>query len=385
MPKHSHKSRHCCKVKRKEKKCKQKCCKGHSKANEKTWAFSVIGDTVYAVGGVEPFDRFIEEVLNEEENAFVAHIGDVQTQAKTVPPTNPNAAFGEFLSAWTAEEFRAFNRDQLFTIKHPLIVTPGDNDWAETTLGSFGSPVNPDPIGTLNAFRQVYYQEGTNVRFPFKVALQPEEQPEFSAYVENRRWVLDKIVFVTVHTIGGVNGLNNPNLSVREESVVRIQANLAWLRLAFEVADEIGSPGVVILTHTTGANPTPTTANPGNVTWDDDRQGFAEMLQFIEQKADENEERQILYIYGDFHLGLMHNPYRKVVCPNISTTSVFGTRAVGNLTAIQMPGYITYGRIRVIVNRCNKDLPLFSVDTDFKNRARFTPEVLNPVVCGASG
>jgi hypothetical protein len=118
-------------------------------------------------------------------------------------------------------------------------LTPGDNDWADTVR----DPVNnPDPIGTLNALRTLFYG-ANNVEFPFNVISQPEEFPEFFEYIENRRWEIAqapraqsarqasscRIVFATVHTISDDNGLAHSSQAVRDEAARRIAANQAWL------------------------------------------------------------------------------------------------------------------------------------------------------------
>ena len=117
---------------------------------------------------------------------------------------------------------------------------------------------NPDPIGTLNAVRTLFYSD-SNVKFPFNVVSQPAEFPEFFEYIENRRWEIAqpprtesarpssscRIVFATVHTISDDNGLAHSSQAVRDEAARRIAANQAWLEKTLDVAASERARGLV--------------------------------------------------------------------------------------------------------------------------------------------
>ena len=83
-----------------------------------------------------------------------------------------------------------------------------------------------------------------------------------SKYVENQRWVVDDVMYVTVHITG--NGDNcfqqNPDGSIggsldnipescTSERTERVEANLAWLRDSFKIAKRKRLLGVGIFAH----------------------------------------------------------------------------------------------------------------------------------------
>src|SRR4029453_12133469 len=190
--------------------------------------------------------------------------------------------------------------DILFTLNKPFILTPGDNDWADTVR----APVNnPDPIGTLNAVRTLFYS-ASNVEFPFNVVSQPEEFPEFFEYIENRRWEITqppraesarqasscRVVFATVHTISDDNGLAHSSQAVRDEAARRIAANQAWLENTLSIAATERARGLVIFTQAAINFASPSA-------------GFQPMMNLLKAKAEELDPAlQILLIYGDTHM-----------------------------------------------------------------------------------
>ncbi len=321
------------------------CCSKLSHCSKKTqniisnFSFDVLGDTAYTTTFEAELIQLINNTINRENVRFVVHVGDIQSS-----PTGllvlPNA-----LSTIT-EEGLTRARNILFSINKPLIYTPGDNDWADTVRPPIN---NPNPLGTLATIRRLFFTR-TNVPFPFEVVAQPQEFPEFSEFVENRRWVLGNIVFVTVHTIGGDNGLASPSAEVRAESVRRIAANQAWLERAFTVAAQLQSRGIVIFTQAAidFANPSP---------------GFRPMINLISAKAKEiGNARQILFIYGDNHTFLVNKPLpgAPVTPPALVPIPLFKQQE--NFTAIQVPGFPVpgstgaTGRVRVTVNFNDPDL-----------------------------
>jgi len=334
---------------------------------QRKYYFDVIGDTVYSTGAIRPFNKLVKNVINKEKTKFVVHIGDTQNQFKAYPPPVSSLnAYGDPISYWDANGFMETRKD-LFKIKHPLIITPGDNDWADTIASG-----NPDPIKTLEDFRKVLVVP-KNTYFPFKVVSQPEEFPQFSQYVENKRWIIGNVVYVTIHTISGANGLTSPNQQIVDESVVRIQADLAWLRASFDLMHRKCLDGLVIMTQTSGASIDTQFQRTGNL-------GFDEIMTYLYDEAiGRSSNKQILYIYGDFHQPNMSWPFRKPICLNQPPVFdyIFREQPLSNFTAIEVPGWITLGRIRIEVDPCNKR-NLFKVVTDTRS---YPTEVLNPDLC----
>jgi hypothetical protein len=316
-----------------------------------SFSFAALGDTAYTPEFERELIGLITDTLNHETIRFVVHVGDFQGEARNL------AVFPDALIASTEAQLQR-PRDILFSINKPFILTPGDNDWADTTR----APVNnADPIGTLNALRTLFYGT-TNVKFPFDVVGQPEELPEFFEYVENRRWELAqsvhakrashasscRIVFATVHTIADDNGLAHPSQAVRDESARRILANQAWLERAFSVAAEKRARGVVIFTQAAINFASPSA-------------GFKPMIDLLKAKAEEfDPSLQILLIYGDTHTFLVNKPFPGdlVIAPG----GAIRFRQRENFTAIQVPGSpivanpAATGRIKIRVSFHDPDV-----------------------------
>jgi hypothetical protein len=316
----------------------------------KPFSFAALGDTAYTPDAERELVELITDTLNHEPTRFVVHVGDFQADPRTA--TNFPAAL---LATTTSQLQRP--RDILFSLNKPFILTPGDNDWADTVR----PPVNnPDPIGTLNAVRTLFYSS-TNVEFPFDVVSQPEEFPEFFEYIENRRWEIAqprraksandsrscRIVFATIHTISDDNGLAHSSQAVRDESARRVLANQAWLENAFKVAAKEGARGVVIFTQAAINFASPSA-------------GFKPMMDLLTAKAEEFDPAlQILLIYGETHQFVANKPLPGSII--VSPTGAIRFRQRENFTAIQVPGFPqgnpgATGRIKVNVNFADPDL-----------------------------
>lgn len=188
--------------------CKSKKSKGCSC----NFFFDAVGDHNYDETA-RNFNRIlIDEVINVEKPKFVVHAGDI---AGPDPAGFAVVAQGWLPTAITAAQ-QLPSRTFWWTLNSPFFVTPGDNDWSDTIRAPGGPlppgpapyPPNPNPLATLADFRDVFYNQGMNVQPCFTVVSQPDEQLKYSEFVENKRWVYRNIVFVTVHTVSGNNGLN---------------------------------------------------------------------------------------------------------------------------------------------------------------------------------
>jgi hypothetical protein len=347
------------------------CSKSHKcKKKRKNFYFDALGDTAYSIGTENALKQLIKQTINKEDAAFVVHIGDTQLDARGVPFVD-----GPLLQITESSNTPppgvpepppygfVRNRAVLWEIDHPFINTPGDNDWTDTT---YEPVLNPDPIGTLEAFRNVFYREGTNVSFPFLVISQADEMPQYATYIENQRWIYQSIVFVTVNTVGEADGTNGsqtvygtPETTaiLNAEYITRNAANIAWLQRAFEIAHQKNAPAVVVFTQSQpgvdfpfgdwnfAGSPDACWGGAPNPGWDD-------MLSLLYNEATTYPDRKILYIYGNEHFENMTPPF----CNADST-------AVPNFTTIQVPGFPDTGRMRFYVDFKSKDLFFLSLDS----------------------
>ena len=344
------------------------------------FSFAVMGDTAYYMQDEERLIRLIHHVLNKEELAFVVHVGDQQND-----PSGTDIGLSSTPStpiALTAAQFIP-KRHILWQIRHPFIITPGDNDWADTIrepdgplIGQAPFPPNPDPIATLESFRDVYYRQGTNVKFPFKMVSQSKEQPQYSEFIENKRWIYQGIVFLTLHTISLNNGLEpGPSpfpsavQAVIDESVGngsfqgRINAGEAWLTEAFNVADAIDAKGIVIFTHV----PTSGTSMRGVYDFRTPTGGYEGLMTIMRNRTLEclPKKRQVLVCFGDGHFFTISKPLPVGGTYPPTDTTAQDLNLLPNFTAIETPGSsftrITGAQGRVKIEVDFKKPSLFSI------------------------
>ncbi|WP_431281944.1 hypothetical protein ACQW02_21465 [Humitalea sp. 24SJ18S-53] len=136
---------------------------------------------------------------------------------------------------------------------HPLIYTPGDNEWTDcwqTRAGRF------DANERLALLRARFFPDDQSLgRRPMRLTRQADTDPAMRLYVENARWERDGVVFVTAHVPGSNNNRPTvpgeapviaPPASAAAEYAARNAANIAWINAAFVRALESGAPAMVI-------------------------------------------------------------------------------------------------------------------------------------------
>ena len=97
---------------------------GSATAQERAFDFALIGDMPYTKVQEREYQRVLA-ALNAADLAFVAHIGDFQFDAT---PYNQNPAIASM--PCVDENYKAIY-DSFQSIRHPFILTPGDNDWSD--------------------------------------------------------------------------------------------------------------------------------------------------------------------------------------------------------------------------------------------------------------
>jgi hypothetical protein len=135
-------------------------------------------------------------------------------------------------------------RDAFETFKHPLVYTPGDNEWSDGHRPAAGSF---NPLERLHTVRELYFAEPgvTLGRRPMTVATE-------STLVENIRWIRSRVVFATPHVVGSNNGLapwtgnTEPTPEQAAEVAARVAATLEWVDETFDAAEARDLEGVVL-------------------------------------------------------------------------------------------------------------------------------------------
>lgn len=203
--------------------------------------FALIGDMPYTHVQAKEY-KHVLKALNGSDLAFVVHIGDFQFDAR---PYNANPSRADMPCA---DETYQSIYDSFQSVRHPLVFTPGDNDWSDC------APLQArkiDVFERLETLRAKFFPPGKSLgQRPMAVQSQAAD-PKFSKFRENLRWVEGGVVFATLHTVGDNDNIGK-GAPTDAEQAERMAANLAWLRAAFTEAARADRRGLVILTQ---ANP----------------------------------------------------------------------------------------------------------------------------------
>ncbi|MBL8521942.1 MAG: metallophosphoesterase [Betaproteobacteria bacterium] len=275
-----------------------------------TYSFALIGDLQYTPFEERVFPKLID-ALNAEDLAFVVHLGDIKSGGNS-PCTD----------ALYASRKADFERSA-----HPFILLPGDNDWVDCRRKSNN---RGDPLERLAAFRRTFYPapESLGVR-KMRPERQSERGGEFAPYVENTMWEKGGVVFVALNIQASNDNVGFDAASDAEQRV-RVRANIAWMKEAFQRAHRSNALGVVLFQQ----------ANPGFEEPADEVRASAlkETIEAFEAEA-RGSPLPVIFAHGDTHTFRVDRPYR----------SPLDKRAIANVTRIEGYGspHINWVRITI--------------------------------------
>ncbi len=304
--------------------------------------FGIVGDIPYTRAQEAEYARVMADI-NGRELRFVTHIGDCMfdpvpyerdPSLARMPMTDDNYAYvlGTFQSC-----------------RHPLVLTPGDNDWSDAVKFKKVTMSSSERLQKLRA--TFYPRHGTLGRRSMPVTSQAAGDPAHAAYVENLTWNIEGLRFATLHIVGtDDNAKEDP-----AEHKARQEAAISWMRNAFATAKAEGSPGLVLISH---ANPdfenrwTRLYANryvrsvrgaeapkaPPDSPYDPFLNALIEEMHGF--------PKPVLYVHGDTHLFRINRPLL-----NPKTGRFFE-----NFTRLETFGWPDSGWVRVAVNPASAQL-----------------------------
>lgn len=284
------------------------------------FTFAITGDLGYYPQEEPGVDNVLADLNRDASLAFVVHVGDL---------SSPRFSCTDELWAKRLAQFRSS--------AHPLVYTPGDNDWTDchepTVQGA-------DPLERLAKLRSVFFAgDHTLGQRPLALTRQSRSaDPVLAKYRENVRWDLGRVTFLTLHVPGSNNGLGR-SLEADVEYSERNQANLAWLRQGFEHAKVSNSRAIVILQQ---ANvfpefpPFPDTAkNPS---------GYADLRREL-QKETISFGKPVVLVHGDSHFFRVDKPLSPRPVPGVAVTP-----ALENFTRVETFGSPYHHWVHVTVD-----------------------------------
>lgn len=282
---------------------------------------AVFGDSPY---GTTPTDNseflatpaFIDSINADRDVSLVLHVGDIHSGKQ-----------------YCTEDYDRSIYDMWMAFQHPLVYTPGDNEWTDChkskegggsynpstgqidyKLDASGNPIDyagGNPVANLDLVRSIFfanpgYAIADHKRLFSQSQVNDRHHPGDAKYVENVMWQQSKVLFVTVNIPGGSNndddnwyGAPTKTDAQTTEIAERTGADLRWLDAAFARAKADGAQALVIQTQAD--------------MWDldgNEPSHIANYQAFIQKIASETKEfgKPVLLLNGDSHVYRSDNP-----------------------------------------------------------------------------
>ena len=215
---------------------------GEGKGNKKEFEYAIglWGDLPYNdVQATTGVPNLIAD-MNRQHLEFTVHNGDLKAGSGTAGSTTPTTCADPLY----AQALGYFN-----ALDDPAMFTPGDNDWTDCDRPANGTF---NPLERLDHERQLFF--GTS-RSLGRHTLRQQVQTDALCLgatganvpcVENRRWTVGKVTYVTVNLPGSCNNLCDtaPNPA---EFAARNAADIVWLKAAFDDARARGSVAIMVI------------------------------------------------------------------------------------------------------------------------------------------
>ncbi len=282
-------------------------------AAQERFHFVVIGDLPYGPDGHSSVAyRLLIDRINFEAPAFSVHVGDIKSGST---PCSDE----EF--AKQLEHFQSFSG--------AVVYTPGDNEWTDCHRRTNGGY---EPLERLSLLRRIFFPPARSLgQKPMDLESQSTLMPGYSRFVENRRWFHQGMLFATVHMVGSNNNFEARSPSAVSEFFERDQANVAWIRAAFEDARKRDARAIVFAFQ---ADPFELkSALEDFPPWSGFKRAVEETLLPLAAQW----EKPILVIHGDSHAFRIDQPFR------------WQRKPLRNLTRLIVPGAADVRAVRVEV------------------------------------
>lgn len=231
-------------------------------------SIAVFGDSPY---GTSPTDTsefeatpaFIASINADPDVSLVLHVGDIHSGKQYCTEAYDRSIY----ELWTS-------------FLHPVVYTPGDNEWTDChktgegggaynkvtgqidyKLDAAGNPIDyasGNPVANLDLIRSIFFANPGDAIADHKPLLSQATAfdrafPSDAKYVENVMWSQSSVLFVTLNIPGGSNNDTDvwygaPTMSAEQAQEVaeRKGADLRWLDAAFKQAQTVGATAMVL-------------------------------------------------------------------------------------------------------------------------------------------
>jgi hypothetical protein len=234
--------------------------------------------------------------------------------------------------------------DYFNALRAPAMFTPGDNDWTDCDRPSNGGFNSRE---RLDRERQVFFST------PFSLGqrkLKQEVQTEALCLglngavpcVENRRWTVGRVTYVTLNVAGSCNNLCDTAPDAAEYAA-RNAANIKWLLETFAIAKTRNAAAVMIISQ---ANPGWDLADPTRaplrdaktlVQTDGAPDGYKDFLLVLRDQVTAF-RKPVAYVHGDSHYYRVDKPLLNAAgqrLENFTRIETFGNNAANGTNDVQ--------------------------------------------------
>ncbi len=337
---------------------------GDDEVGNESYAIGLWGDLPYsdtqALTGVP---NLIAD-MNSQRLAFTVHDGDLKAGNGIPGSVTPTTCTDELYQ----QGLNYFN-----SLRAPAIFTPGDNDWTDCDRASNGGF---NSLERLEHERQVFFST------PFSLGqhrLRQEVQSDALCLgtgqnpvpcVENRRWTVGHVIYVTLNVQGSCNNLCD-TAPDPVEYAARNAANIAWLNESFDRAQTTGAAAVMIISQAdpgfnlsdiAGGGPLrdPKTLVETDVTPDKD--GFKDFLLALRARVIAF-RKPVAYVHGDSHYARIDKPFQDSQgrrLENFTRVETFGDNAANGNNDVNW--------LKVIVNSSSREVFSYQIEIVPANR-----------------
>jgi hypothetical protein len=225
---------------------------------------------------------------------------------------------GDILSGTCSDAVFTARRDELDALRHPVIYTPGDNEWADCRRGD-------EPLERLTSLRRFFFATPGQSLGQSRLSLTAQGADSVHGeYVENVRWQRGRVVFATVHMVGSRNaGEPFPSRTEAHDSAAarRTRAAIAWSNAAFDLGLRDSAKLLVLAMH----------ANLGLERADRAGAGYESFVANLMERV-RTYAGAVVLIHGDSHTQRFDQPLRDStgrVAANFARLETFGSPDIG--------------------------------------------------------
>lgn len=267
--------------------------------------------------------------MNAARLKFSVHDGDLK--AGGAPVTCSDALYTQALGFMNA-------------LEAPAMFTPGDNDWTDCDRPANGGFNNRNRLDLeRKVFFSTHYSNGMRkMRQEVQTAALCLGENGLVPCVENRRWTVGGVTYITLNVPGSCNNLCDTTPDA-DEFKARNAANISWLQEGFAVAFKRRSVAVMIIAQ---ANPgwdlgDPTRAPTRNPLTLAETTGLPDGYQaYLLALRDEVVafKKPVAYVHGDSHYFRVDKPFLNAKgqrLENFTRVETFGNNAANGNNDVQ--------------------------------------------------